>query len=89
MATPLHVLILEDRPADAALMVHELRRAGFDPVWRRVETEEDYLAHLHAGLDVIQPASASKGALASPIARRIPGRSRLRTGGPSARHICR
>ena len=53
MATPLHVLILEDRPADAALMVHELRRAGFDPVWRRVETEEDYLAHLDPGLDVI------------------------------------
>src|SRR6266850_1118284 len=53
MATPLNVLIVEDRPADAALMVHELRRAGFDPVWRRVETEEDYLAHLQAGLDVI------------------------------------
>ena len=53
MATPLHVLILEDRPADAALMVHELRRAGFDPVWQRVETEEDYLAHLDLGLDVI------------------------------------
>jgi PAS domain S-box-containing protein len=53
MATPIHVLILEDRPADAALMVHELRRAGFDPVWWRVETEEDYLAHLQAGLDVI------------------------------------
>ena len=51
--TPLNVLILEDRPADAALMVHELRRAGFDPVWRRVETEADYLAHLQAGLDVI------------------------------------
>ena len=42
MTTPLNVLIVEDRPADAALMVHELRRAGFDPVWRRVETEEDY-----------------------------------------------
>jgi PAS domain S-box-containing protein len=53
MATPLHVLILEDRPADAVLMVHELRRAGFDPVWRRVETEEDYLAYLDPGLDVI------------------------------------
>jgi PAS domain S-box-containing protein len=53
MATLLNVLIVEDRPADAALMVHELRRAGFDPVWRRVETEEDYLAHLQPGLDVI------------------------------------
>ena len=53
MAPPLNVLILEDRPADAALMVHELRRAGFDPTWRRVETETDYLVHLQAGLDVI------------------------------------
>jgi PAS domain S-box-containing protein len=34
-------------------MVHELRQAGFDPVWRRVETEADYLAHLQTDLDVI------------------------------------
>jgi PAS domain S-box-containing protein len=53
MTVPLRVLILEDRPADALLMVHELRRAGFDPVWQRVETEEDYVAHLQAHLDVI------------------------------------
>jgi PAS domain S-box-containing protein len=53
MAIPLHVLILEDLPADALLMVHELRQAGFDPVWQRVETEADYVAHLQASLDVI------------------------------------
>ena len=53
MPTPLRVLVLEDRPADAELMVHELRRAGFDPDWRRVETEPDYLAHLDPALDVI------------------------------------
>lgn len=29
MGTPLHVLILEDRPADAELLVHELEKAGF------------------------------------------------------------
>ena len=28
---PLQLLILEDRPEDAELMVHELRRSGFDP----------------------------------------------------------
>jgi len=39
--------------------------------------------------DAIQLASVSKGALASPIAHRIPGRSRLRTGVPSDRRICR
>jgi hypothetical protein len=53
MAIPLHVLVLEDLPADALLMVHELRQAGFDPVWQRVETEADYVAHLQAELDVI------------------------------------
>ncbi len=53
MATPLSVLILEDREADAELMLHELRRAGFKPRWWRVETEQDYLAHLVPTLDVI------------------------------------
>jgi two-component system cell cycle sensor histidine kinase/response regulator CckA len=50
---PLRVLILEDDPLDAALMVAELRRAGFDPQWQRVETEAAYLAALHPDLDVI------------------------------------
>jgi signal transduction histidine kinase len=53
MSTHLSVLILEDRPADAELMLHELRRAGFDPEWQRVETEADYLTHLQADHDVI------------------------------------
>jgi two-component sensor histidine kinase/CheY-like chemotaxis protein len=49
----LEVLILEDRPADAELMVLELRRSGFDPQWVRVETEPDFLAHLDPPPDVI------------------------------------
>lgn len=53
MANPLHVLILEDREADAELMVHDLRQAGFDPTWERVDTEADYLAKLDPTLDVI------------------------------------
>jgi PAS domain S-box-containing protein len=53
MPTPLRVLILEDREADAELMVHALRQAGFAPHWQRVETEVDYLACLQANLDVI------------------------------------
>jgi hypothetical protein len=47
----LHILILEDQASDAELMLHELRRAGFEPHWQRVETEPDYLAHLHEALD--------------------------------------
>src|SRR5215813_9893632 len=53
MPIPLHILILEDRAPDAELMLQELRQAGFEPHWQRVETEPDYLAHLHEGLDVI------------------------------------
>jgi PAS domain S-box-containing protein len=53
MAPPLHVLIVEDNPADAELVVRELRRAGFAPEWTRVETEADFVAHLHAGLDLV------------------------------------
>lgn len=53
MPTPLRVLILEDQPADTELVLHELRQAGFDPEWQRVETEEEYLAALHPALDVI------------------------------------
>ncbi len=51
--TLIHVLILEDVPADAELMLHELRRDGFEPDWRRVDTETDYLASLDEELDVI------------------------------------
>lgn len=53
MPTPLHLLILEDSPADAELMVEALREGGFDPRWDRVETEADYLAHLGKGPDII------------------------------------
>ncbi|MDE3087952.1 MAG: PAS domain S-box protein [Chloroflexota bacterium] len=53
MPLSLRVLILEDQRADAELLVLELRRAGFDPDWQRVETEADYLAHLDPALDLI------------------------------------
>jgi PAS domain S-box-containing protein len=53
MAQKLEVLFVEDNPADAELLMRELRRADFDLRWKRVETEEDYLANLHPGLDLI------------------------------------
>ncbi|MBU0514939.1 MAG: PAS domain S-box protein, partial [Proteobacteria bacterium] len=34
-------------------MLHELRRFGYEPEWRRVETEADYLSFLDADLDLI------------------------------------
>jgi len=35
----LHLLILEDSPADAELAVKELEREGFVVEWTRVDTE--------------------------------------------------
>jgi PAS domain S-box-containing protein len=40
MSTPLKVLIVEDSESDARLMVRQLERAGYAPVWERVETAE-------------------------------------------------
>lgn len=53
MGVPLHVLILEDREADAELLALELARAGFSPEWTRVDDEEGFLAELEKGYDVI------------------------------------
>jgi len=50
---PLRLLIVEDDPADAELMVHELTRSGFDPSWQRVDSEADYLVHLREPLDIV------------------------------------
>jgi hypothetical protein len=52
-STPLKILLVEDNPHDAELVLRELRRAGFDFEYQRVDTEEDYLKHLHEGLDLI------------------------------------
>ncbi|MDY7076346.1 MAG: PAS domain S-box protein, partial [Chloroflexota bacterium] len=53
MPIPIRVLILDHRPSDAELMLHELRQSGFEPDWQRVDTEADYLAQLQRDFDVI------------------------------------
>ena len=52
-AHPIKVLVLEDQPDDAELMMAQLGSAGFQTNWRRVETEKDYLEGLDSGLDLI------------------------------------
>jgi len=49
----LRVLIVEDRPADAELILRELARAGYDPDWCRVENEVQYVAALERSVDII------------------------------------
>jgi PAS domain S-box-containing protein len=53
MTTPLRVLIVEDSPDDAELMALRLAEEGFQPEWRQVQTEPDYLAALEAPPDLI------------------------------------
>lgn len=46
MGTPLRVLIVEDSEDDALLLLLELKRGGYEPVYLRVETREDMDAAL-------------------------------------------
>jgi PAS domain S-box-containing protein len=53
MSDPLSVLILEDSEFDAELILYELRRSGYQPDWRRVDNELDYLNSLSSTFDII------------------------------------
>ena len=46
MGVPLRVLLVEDSEDDALLLLRELRRGGYEPFSRRVETAEDMEAAL-------------------------------------------
>ena len=47
------LLLVEDNPEDAHLILRQLHRSGFEFDWERVETEPDFLAHLTPELDLI------------------------------------
>ncbi|MEI8313904.1 MAG: SpoIIE family protein phosphatase [Verrucomicrobiota bacterium] len=54
MNKPIRVLIVEDSEDDTLLLLHELRRAGYDPIYRRVETAGDMVAALeHEPWDIV------------------------------------
>jgi DNA-binding NtrC family response regulator len=53
MNKPLQLLIVEDRPEDAEMLLFELKRAGFDPQWTRVDTEPEFLAELGKMPDIV------------------------------------
>jgi len=50
---PLRVLILEDRPADAELMVRELRKGQWNVQWQRVHTRSQFVTNLDPLPDII------------------------------------
>ena len=53
MSIPIRVLMLEDNASDAELVLHALRRSGYDPTAERVETEQDYREQLQRSPDII------------------------------------
>jgi PAS domain S-box-containing protein len=70
MGAALRVLIVDDSPADAELMLQELRRGGWSPVSRRVDSAEGMRAALRDGpwevvlCDQVMPGFSSQGARA-------------------------
>ncbi|WP_016952277.1 bifunctional diguanylate cyclase/phosphodiesterase [Anabaena sp. PCC 7108] len=46
MSEDLNVLLVEDLETDALLVLHELRRGGFNPIWQRVQTAPELCAAL-------------------------------------------
>ncbi len=49
----LNILVLEDIPSDAELMIQAMREDGLEVLWKRVETEQDYVAGLDGAPDLI------------------------------------
>lgn len=53
MSSPLRILVLEDDPADAELILRELDRSGVSVEWNWVSSEQAYLEALDATVDLI------------------------------------
>src|SRR4051812_37418827 len=53
MSHQIQILLVEDNPADAELLMNALNEADFNPTWERVETEADYLERLRPDLDLV------------------------------------
>ncbi|MFA4876430.1 MAG: PAS domain S-box protein [Methanoregula sp.] len=53
MTTLLKVLLVEDDQNDAELILHELKKNGYEPEYTRVQTREEFLEHLLPSLDII------------------------------------
>ena len=87
MSTSLNLLLLEDSPADAELMIEVLRESGFDPTFRRVESigEEMAVECMKAGA-LITFSKIGLVGLAMPSHRRLNGSSSSRRSARPSRN---
>src|SRR2546422_100687 len=53
MADPLRVLYVEDVDSDPLLLIDELERGGYEPLWRRVDSIEDFESALSESWDIV------------------------------------
>ena len=53
MADPLRVLCVQDIDTDPLLLIDELERGGYEPLWRRVDSIEDLDAALAESWDIV------------------------------------
>jgi len=53
MSVPIRILLVEDSDDDAEIVVHALRRAGYEPITTRVQDKPGYLAALETEPDAI------------------------------------
>ena len=53
MPMPLKILLVEDSPEDAELILCQLRQVGFAPDWTRVDCATDFAAGLERAPDII------------------------------------
>src|SRR5689334_18764022 len=71
MKLPLRTLIVEDSSDDAALLVHELKRAGYEPTHQQVQTAEEMSHALKAQSWDIIISDYSMPAFSAPEAVRV------------------
>ena len=75
--TPLRVLVVEDSPDDAALLLHELRSGGYEAYFERVETPEAMENALAGGRWDVVISDHEMPRLSAPAALGVLGESGL------------